>query len=44
LASEVVLTQIEAETGVALPGWTLLDHPTVRAVAALLPASSAVET
>ena len=36
VASEAVLMRLEEATGVTLPGWTLLDHPTARAVAAIL--------
>ena len=36
VASEAVLLRIEEATGRALPGWTLLDHPTAERVAAYL--------
>ena len=36
VASEQVLMRLEEVTGLTLPGWTLLDHPTARGVAGLL--------
>ena len=36
VASEAVLMRLEEATGRSLPGWTLLDHPTVERVAAFL--------
>lgn len=36
VASEAVLLRLEEATGLTLPGWTLLDHPTAERVAAFL--------
>lgn len=36
VASEAVLLRLEEATGLSLPGWTLLDHPTAESVAAFL--------
>lgn len=40
VASEAVLMRIEEATGLSLPGWTLLDHPTAGRLAAFLDAEA----
>lgn len=36
VAAEAVLLQLEEATGLALPGWTLLDNPTAARLVTLL--------